>query len=168
MNRTDPVGGVAPGALVSVAVSVTDVPGTTLPLFGVAPVARPGVALLMVICAAPPAPPFSPDTFPTSVARASGSVVPVPGVTGLVGIWNTRNVTLTWHVRLAAGPVAAPRGTVEVGVSDTCPVVGSAAPTVKGTPAQGVVPGSPTAVRTLKMPGSTSAPMQTDVTPLRH
>ena len=94
MNRTDPVGAIAPGAFVSVAVSVTDVPGNTVPA-GFAVVARPGVALSTVICAAPLAPPFNPESWPTNVARASGSVVPLPGVTGFVGSWNGRSEILT-------------------------------------------------------------------------
>jgi hypothetical protein len=60
MNRTDPVGASAPGAFVSVAVSVTAVPGTMLPV-GFAEVAKPGVALLMVIWAAPADAPLSPE-----------------------------------------------------------------------------------------------------------
>jgi len=60
MNRTDPVGASAPAAFVSVAVSVTAAPGTMLPV-GSAEVSKPGVALLMVIWAAPVAAPFSPE-----------------------------------------------------------------------------------------------------------
>jgi hypothetical protein len=48
-NRTDPVGGIAPGAFVTVTVSVTDVPGSMLLALGFDNVANVGVALLTVV-----------------------------------------------------------------------------------------------------------------------
>jgi hypothetical protein len=167
MNRTDPVGATAPGAFVTVAVSATDVPGTTVPV-GFAAVVSPGVAFCTVICAAPPAAPVNPEDWPNNEPRESGSVVPVPGVAGFVGIENTRSERLTRHVRLAAGPVAGPSVTAEVGVSDTSPVVGSGAPTVNGTPLHGAVLASPAADSTLKTPGSVFPGRQTATVPLAH
>src|SRR5262245_1941618 len=158
MNRTDPVGGIAPGAFVIVTVSVTDAPGWTLFPLGFDNVANAGVALLTVVWADPLALPFNPEPSPDNDAPASGSVVPVPGVTGFVGIWNARIVRLTWQDRFATGPVAGPNVTVDVGVSKTSPVVGFGTLSVNVTPAHGVVLPSPIADSTLKIPGSTSPP----------
>src|SRR5262245_59289947 len=151
MNRTNPVGAIAPGAFVRVALSVTDEPGTTSLAFVLDNVANPGVALLMMIWAIPPAAPLRLDIWPTSVPRATGCVS--PGVSAGVGILKTRSCKLTWHVLAARGPVAGPRMMSPWGTRLNSPLrlPPGGGPMSNPIPAQGAVLASPTAVNTLKV-----------------
>src|SRR5262245_62856742 len=100
MNLMDPVGGAAPGAFLTTAVSITAEPAGTGP-FGTEVLVRVTSPFSTAICAAPDAVAGNPDTSPNSAARVRGKVVKSgsPGA-GLVGTARTRRRRLTTQLLL--------------------------------------------------------------------
>ena len=103
---------------VTVTESVTDVPGTTVALFGLEVVATPWVPLLEVMssCAAPGPAQTGPVADHLRPSQRSGLANSRRRVDRHL---DRSDTTSTLHVRLARDPLAGPRITVVCGVRDT-------------------------------------------------